>query len=34
MVANTGNTTLYNVSVDDDVLGHIGDIDELAPEAQ
>ncbi len=32
-VTNTGDTTLYNVSVDDDVLGHIGDIDELAPDA-
>lgn len=29
-VTNTGDTTLYNVSVDDDVIGHIGDIDELA----
>jgi uncharacterized repeat protein (TIGR01451 family) len=30
-VTNTGDTTLYNVSVDDDVIGHIGDIAELAP---
>ena len=31
VVTNTGDTTLYNVSVDDDVIGHIGDIAELAP---
>jgi ethanolamine utilization microcompartment shell protein EutS len=31
LVTNTGDTTLYNVSVDDDIIGHIGDIDELAP---
>ena len=31
VVTNTGDTTLYDVSVDDDVIGHIGDIDELAP---
>jgi uncharacterized repeat protein (TIGR01451 family) len=30
-VTNTGDTTLYNVSVDDDVLGHIGDIAVLEP---
>jgi uncharacterized protein YciU (UPF0263 family) len=30
-VTNTGDTTLYDVSVDDDVIGHIGDIAELAP---
>ena len=30
-VTNTGDTTLTNISVDDDVLGHIGDIDSLAP---
>ena len=29
-VTNTGDTTLYDVSVDDDIIGHIGDIDELA----
>ncbi len=29
-VTNTGDTTLYDVSVDDDVIGHIGDIAELA----
>ena len=31
VVTNTGDTTLFDVSVDDDVIGHIGDIDELAP---
>jgi uncharacterized repeat protein (TIGR01451 family)/MYXO-CTERM domain-containing protein len=31
VVTNTGDTTLYDVTVDDDVIGHIGDIDELAP---
>ena len=31
VVTNTGDTTLYNVSVDDDVIGHIGDIDQLDP---
>ena len=31
VVTNTGDTTLYNVSVDDDIIGHIGDIAELAP---
>jgi ethanolamine utilization microcompartment shell protein EutS len=30
LVTNTGDTTLYNISVDDDVIGHIGDIAELA----
>jgi uncharacterized repeat protein (TIGR01451 family) len=30
-VTNTGDTTLFDVSVDDDILGHIGDIPELAP---
>ena len=30
-VTNTGDTTLTNISVDDDVLGHIGDIPSLAP---
>jgi hypothetical protein len=30
-VTNTGDTTLTNISVDDDVLGHIGDIASLAP---
>ncbi|MEP6758073.1 MAG: DUF11 domain-containing protein [Actinomycetota bacterium] len=29
-VTNTGDTTLYDVSVDDDVIGHIGNIAELA----
>jgi hypothetical protein len=28
-VENTGDTALYDVSVDDDVIGHIGDIAEL-----
>ena len=31
VVTNTGDTTLYNVSVDDDIIGHIGDIAQLAP---
>src|SRR5205085_9722982 len=31
VVTNTGDTTLFDVTVDDDVLGHIGDIDELEP---
>lgn len=30
LVTNTGNTTLVDLSVDDDKLGHIGDIAELA----
>jgi hypothetical protein len=30
-VTNTGDTILTNISVDDDVLGHIGDISTLAP---
>jgi archaellum component FlaG (FlaF/FlaG flagellin family) len=30
-VTNTGDTTLYDVSVDDDVIGHIGDIAQLDP---
>ncbi len=29
VVTNTGDTTLFDISVDDDVLGHIGDIAEL-----
>jgi hypothetical protein len=29
LVTNTGDTTLFNISVDDDILGHIGDIAEL-----
>ncbi|HEX9256716.1 MAG TPA: DUF11 domain-containing protein [Actinomycetota bacterium] len=29
VVKNTGDTTLFNVSVDDDVIGHIGDIAKL-----
>jgi LPXTG-motif cell wall-anchored protein len=33
VVTNTGDTTLYNVTVDDDVMGHIGDIASLAPGA-
>ena len=28
-VTNTGDTTLYDISVDDDVIGHIGDIAQL-----
>jgi len=31
LVTNTGDTTLFDVSVDDDKLGHIGDIASLAP---
>jgi uncharacterized repeat protein (TIGR01451 family) len=30
-VKNTGDTTLFEVSVDDDVIGHIGDIPSLDP---
>jgi uncharacterized repeat protein (TIGR01451 family) len=29
VITNTGDTTLYNVSVDDDILGHVGDIEIL-----
>jgi hypothetical protein len=32
-VTNTGDTTLYDISVDDDIIGHIGDIDVLEPNA-
>ena len=31
LVTNTGDTTLYDISVDDDILGHIGDIAVLEP---
>ena len=31
IVTNTGDTTLYDISVDDDILGHIGDIAVLEP---
>jgi uncharacterized repeat protein (TIGR01451 family) len=31
VVTNIGDTTLYDISVDDDVIGHIGDIAKLAP---
>jgi len=31
VVTNTGDTTLFDVSVDDDKLGHIGDIASLEP---
>jgi uncharacterized repeat protein (TIGR01451 family) len=31
VITNTGDTTLYEVSVDDDILGHIGDIPVLEP---
>ncbi len=31
VITNTGDTTLYDISVDDDILGHIGDIAELEP---
>ena len=30
VVTNTGDTTLFDISVDDDVLGHIGDIPMLS----
>ena len=33
VITNTGDTTLYNVSVDDDILGHVGDIAVLEPGA-
>jgi uncharacterized repeat protein (TIGR01451 family) len=33
VVTNIGDTTLYDVSVDDDVMGHIGDIAILEPGA-
>jgi hypothetical protein len=31
VVTNTGDTTLYDISVDDDILGHVGDIEVLEP---
>jgi uncharacterized repeat protein (TIGR01451 family) len=31
VITNTGDTTLFNVSVDDDVIGHVGDIAKLQP---
>ncbi|MGH2640226.1 MAG: DUF7507 domain-containing protein, partial [Actinomycetota bacterium] len=31
VVTNTGDTTLFGISVDDDILGHIGDIAVLEP---
>ena len=31
VITNTGDTTLYDVTVDDNVLGHIGDIPVLEP---
>ena len=34
VVTNIGDTTLYDVSVDDDVIGHIGDIPVLEPGAE
>ncbi len=33
VVTNTGDTTLFDISVDDDILGHIGDIAVLEPGA-
>jgi uncharacterized repeat protein (TIGR01451 family) len=33
VVTNTGDTTLFDISVDDDVIGHIGDIASLDPAA-
>jgi hypothetical protein len=32
-VTNTGDTTLFDISVDDDILGHLGEIASLAPGA-
>jgi uncharacterized repeat protein (TIGR01451 family) len=32
-VTNTGDATLFDISVDDDVVGHVGDIASLAPGA-
>jgi uncharacterized repeat protein (TIGR01451 family) len=34
VITNTGDTTLYDVSVDDDIMGHIGDIPVLEPGAE
>jgi uncharacterized repeat protein (TIGR01451 family) len=31
VVTNTGDVTLYDITVDDDILGHIGDIEILEP---
>ena len=31
VVTNTGDITLFNISVDDDIMGHIGDIASLDP---
>ena len=31
VITNTGDTTLFDVTVDDDILGHIGDIPTLEP---
>jgi hypothetical protein len=31
VVTNTGDVTLFDITVDDDVLGHIGDIAQLEP---
>jgi uncharacterized repeat protein (TIGR01451 family) len=31
VVTNTGDVTLYDISVDDDILGHVGDIASLDP---
>ncbi|HEX5937760.1 MAG TPA: DUF11 domain-containing protein, partial [Actinomycetota bacterium] len=33
VVTNTGDATLFDISVDDDVVGHVGDIASLAPGA-
>jgi len=32
VVTNVGDTTLFDISVDDDVIGHIGDIAQLDPD--
>ncbi len=31
VITNTGDVTLYDISVDDDIMGHIGDIAVLDP---
>ena len=33
VITNTGDVTLYDISVDDDIMGHIGDIAVLEPGA-
>ena len=31
VITNTGDVTLYDITVDDDIMGHIGDIAVLEP---